>query len=71
MKWQGKYDNREGESEVKSMREVFRKIKAFYIQKKKLAVGVTVAILGVLTAVGVYAMTYIWWKTFRGRRKMV
>ncbi|MCI8718942.1 MAG: InlB B-repeat-containing protein [Lachnospiraceae bacterium] len=38
------------------MREVFRKIKAFYIQKKKLAVGVTVAILGVLTAVGVYAM---------------
>ena len=38
------------------MREVFRKIKAFYIQKKKLAVGVTVAVLGILTAVGVYAM---------------
>lgn len=38
------------------MKEIFRKIKAFYIQKKKLAVGVTVAVLGVLAAVGVYAM---------------
>lgn len=38
------------------MREVFKKIKAFYIQKKKLAVGLTVAVLGVLAAVGVYAM---------------
>ena len=38
------------------MREIFRKVRAFYLRRKKLAVGVTVAILGIMAAVGVYAM---------------
>lgn len=38
------------------MREVFKKIKNYYIQKKRIAVAATVAVLGMAAAVGVYAM---------------
>lgn len=38
------------------MREIFKRIKDFYLQKRKLAVGVSVAVLGLLAAVGAYAM---------------